>query len=249
MEFQSLSSEMSFSNLNMHFIYYIKNKINNYTYVGMTYNANKRFSQHLSALQENEHINKKLQRDFNSYGQDNFSAGIIDIIPTKEKAIDREKEIIQSLIKVNVLYNEVLYANHNKENDLNDPATLRNFILKRIEDGKGKEEIRNLILSFGISKIKMNNAFTKLNCTPSYNKEEKLMMQKFYLHYDHSEQNETDGSGIMKMFRNLLSEREDGFFNPDRKKFISGLEDLIKKLTFSDKQLRRLENELDKHYV
>lgn len=58
-------------------IYMIKCKINNKVYIGQSKNIKKRFSDHRSALNRNNHYNDLLQNDWNKYGQCSFEFSLI----------------------------------------------------------------------------------------------------------------------------------------------------------------------------
>ena len=55
------------------YIYKITNKLNGKAYVGLTIqNVETRYKQHLYLLENNKHHSTKLQKDFNTYGKENF---------------------------------------------------------------------------------------------------------------------------------------------------------------------------------
>ena len=53
-------------------IYAIKNKVNNKLYIGQSQNIKNRWNYHKNRLNNNKHLNKKLQNAWNKYGPDNF---------------------------------------------------------------------------------------------------------------------------------------------------------------------------------
>lgn len=61
----------------MYYIYKIENKINNKKYIGLTNNIIRRKARHFTDLRSNRHDNSFLQKEFNIYGQDNFSFEIL----------------------------------------------------------------------------------------------------------------------------------------------------------------------------
>ena len=85
-------------------IYYIKNKINNKVYVGMSINLKKRFNRHLNLLKRNSHFNANLQEDFNIYGIDSFEFGILEEVDSR-LAEDREEFYISYFKSKNICYN------------------------------------------------------------------------------------------------------------------------------------------------
>ena len=58
-------------------IYCIKNKINDYIYIGQSTDTNRRFKDHIRTLRQNTHHNIKLQTSWNKDGETNFEFFII----------------------------------------------------------------------------------------------------------------------------------------------------------------------------
>lgn len=80
------------------YIYKITNKLNGKVYVGLTIqNVETRYKQHLYLLENNKHHSTKLQKDFNTYGKENFlfSFNLYEINGIEELA-ELEKEAIES---------------------------------------------------------------------------------------------------------------------------------------------------------
>jgi len=67
-------------------IYRIRNISNNHSYIGQSYDLNKRKTSHFSTLKKNIHFNAYLQNAFNKYGENNFVFEIL-LICEKEKEI------------------------------------------------------------------------------------------------------------------------------------------------------------------
>lgn len=57
----------------MYYIYKIENLINHKKYIGLTNNLTRRRARHFTDLRCNRHDNKFLQKEFNIYGEENFS--------------------------------------------------------------------------------------------------------------------------------------------------------------------------------
>jgi hypothetical protein len=60
-------------------IYAIKNKANRKVYIGQSIHIQNRFKQHLAALEKGNHHSKKLQKDFDKYGPEQFTLEILEI--------------------------------------------------------------------------------------------------------------------------------------------------------------------------
>ncbi len=74
-------------------VYVIINKINSKIYVGSTINFNKRWKQHISALNLNRHDNSYLQKSWNKYGKINFEFKVIEEVEP-EFLLEREQYYI-----------------------------------------------------------------------------------------------------------------------------------------------------------
>lgn len=88
-----------------HYIYSIKNIINNKRYIGQTVNIKKRKSYHFWSLNNNRHFNSKLQNDFNKYGFDNFEFKILLIVTKKSDSNYHEKKLVDLWDTINNGYN------------------------------------------------------------------------------------------------------------------------------------------------
>lgn len=76
-------------------IYGIRNKINNFTYVGQTgENFQRRYWHHRWKLNNNSHDNQYLQNAWNKYGKDNFEFCVLEIVSDKDLLDDKEIEYI-----------------------------------------------------------------------------------------------------------------------------------------------------------
>lgn len=59
-------------------VYLITNKVNNKTYVGSSKDINRRIKTHKRELAEGSHNNRKLQKDYDKYGDENFEYTILE---------------------------------------------------------------------------------------------------------------------------------------------------------------------------
>lgn len=84
-------------------IYRILNLKNDWSYIGSSIDIDIRISEHFNNLSKNQHINQKLQIDFNKFGRDNFKFDILEET-TDDQLLIREKYWLD--ITEN-LYNEV----------------------------------------------------------------------------------------------------------------------------------------------
>lgn len=64
-------------------IYCIENKINNKKYIGQSIDIEKRWAVHKVELNNNNHVNKHLQRSWNKHGENSFEFYIIEICESK----------------------------------------------------------------------------------------------------------------------------------------------------------------------
>lgn len=71
-------------------IYYIKNKVTDFIYIGSSTNIGSRISKHFSQLKKGNHPNFKLLEDFNKYGIQSFDFGVLEL--TNINLLDKEKE-------------------------------------------------------------------------------------------------------------------------------------------------------------
>ena len=70
-----LQNNISYKNLAC--VYAIYCKVNGFRYIGQTMNLHRRVREHIAALRNTRHRNKRLQADYNHYGQDEFDFEIL----------------------------------------------------------------------------------------------------------------------------------------------------------------------------
>lgn len=78
------ASPQNDDDLNCNGVYQIHNKINNKNYVGSTSNLDRRIKNHKQHLAKGCHNNRKLQKDYDTYGLDAFDFIIL------EKAVEQD---------------------------------------------------------------------------------------------------------------------------------------------------------------
>lgn len=94
----------------MIYIYSITNLRNNKRYIGMTSNTYNRKRAHFWALKNNKHSNEKLQKAYNSYGEDCFEFEVVEKIDTNDRmlALHRENFYINEYNSYKNGYNKTL---------------------------------------------------------------------------------------------------------------------------------------------
>ena len=91
----------------MYYIYKIENLINHKIYIGLTNNIVRRRTRHFTDLRHNHHDNHFLQKEFNIYGEDNFSFSVEFEGNVTEKEIgDKEREFIKKYDSYRNGYNQ-----------------------------------------------------------------------------------------------------------------------------------------------
>lgn len=86
-------------------IYMIRNRKNNKVYVGCSNNIRKRWYDHKTDLNKNEHGNEHLQRSWNKYGEDSFEFTVLTECNTEELE-DFEQYWMDRLDSFEIGYNQ-----------------------------------------------------------------------------------------------------------------------------------------------
>ena len=84
-------------------IYTIKNNINEKVYVGVTKNLLHRWGRHVSYLRQGNHPNDRLQRDFNTYGEEAFVVEVL--VDIEEIDLEEEDKWINHFTSLQKCYN------------------------------------------------------------------------------------------------------------------------------------------------
>src|SRR3990172_6151005 len=109
-------------------VYKITNTATGQIYVGSANNLRTRKNYHFHKLQNDRHVNKYLQADFNKYGEDSFEFEIIEFCE-KEEHLEREQYYIDEL---NPTYNIAPTAG-NMTGYAHDDATKRKISLSMMK--------------------------------------------------------------------------------------------------------------------
>ena len=93
-------------------IYKITNIVNKKAYIGSSIDINVRWQQHVNDLNNNKHINKRLQNAWNRYGQSNFLFEILQVLETEDKLLLIEQDYLDEYKSYNrnIGYNIAKYA-------------------------------------------------------------------------------------------------------------------------------------------
>lgn len=84
-----------------YYLYSITCLFNNKTYIGISNRFRHRVSQHLYDLKINNHCNRFLQADYNTYGKDQFVFDIIEIYDDKAGVLRAEKYLTDVVFNLN----------------------------------------------------------------------------------------------------------------------------------------------------
>ena len=107
-------------------VYAITNTINGWVYFGSTIHEKQRLSRHIRHLRKNKHFNKRLQADFNEYGEECFTIEVI------------ERGIHESALHFHERSLIVCYASENNDRVYNTSRT------PRISEAKRKQLRRQM---------------------------------------------------------------------------------------------------------
>lgn len=118
---------------------------NNKIYIGQTYCFVRRCSQHLKLLQDKKHNCKKLQKDVNIYGLDNFKFEIIVNENNLKKRLQLEKKYIKNTLKEQ-LYNLIQIHNFKTQPRVAQRIKIHDIIYPSIREASRQiqESTRNI---------------------------------------------------------------------------------------------------------
>lgn len=86
-------------------VYMILNIENNKMYIGSTVDSEKRFRSHLNGLRGQYHENRKIQKDFNIYGEECFRFITLCETVSIEERLEIEESLIQGMRTFDIGYN------------------------------------------------------------------------------------------------------------------------------------------------
>lgn len=86
-------------------IYKIRNKINDYCYIGRSENIYRRWNTHIYHLKKKTHTNLELQADVDFFGLDAFEFSVIEYVPSHDKTELAFRELDNIYSFVGNLYN------------------------------------------------------------------------------------------------------------------------------------------------
>lgn len=111
-------------------IYAIVNFVHGGVYIGSSIDVFRRYDGHISDLKKGIHVNTKLQRAWNKYGEDNFVLALIEEVPDRSKLF----EIEQIWIDIGGYYNMARIAGP-PPNQLGKPSPRKGIPLDEIRPG------------------------------------------------------------------------------------------------------------------
>ena len=86
-------------------VYAIQHNVTGRIYIGSSENVTNRYKNHVSALRRGNHVNKELQKDFDSFGE-NYSLYVLDTIEDWEhRGLEQEWMYKLNTIDFRVGYN------------------------------------------------------------------------------------------------------------------------------------------------
>lgn len=173
----------------IYYIYKIQNLINNKIYIGLTNNIERRRNRHFSDLRNNRHDNNFLQKEFNIYGEENFSFEVIfggDV--SDEEIGDKEKFYIKYYDSYKNGYNQNEGGNFGPSNGGSQLVEKDIFeILSALEFSKERPgEVLSQI--FGVTKTTISRIKKGINHTGYFNLfKEKKYEERYSIYKDFCE--------------------------------------------------------------
>ncbi|MED3635190.1 GIY-YIG nuclease family protein [Bacillus thuringiensis] len=193
MTLKNIAGEYLISELDMHFIYCIKNIENEMKYIGMTNDPNKRFSTHFQQLELNSHVNKKLQNVFNKFGSMKFVVSIVGVTTSRVEAFLEERKYINGLTTSKKLYNSVLYDGDSKVEKLKLMHEIINMYTQNVS-------FKDIIKKTGLGKMKISNILQRNGYLQPFTEEMSKLSRAFFSASVFAE-NEND---VYQKFKDIL---------------------------------------------
>lgn len=138
----------------MYYIYKIENQVNHKKYIGLTNNIERRRARHFTDLRCNRHDNHFMQKEFNIYGEENFTFNIeFQGNVTSNEISEKEREYIKKYDSYKNGYNQNEGGNFGPSNGGSQLTQADIFnILAAIEFMPMKRPGQVLSNLFGVSK-------------------------------------------------------------------------------------------------
>ena len=134
-------------------IYKIENKVNGTVYIGKSHDIVKRWQQHIKSLDDNSHVNARLQKDWNNYKIDCFDFSVVKTC-NKDELSNYEQYYIGEYFNSTNIYNSQIKSSSVIKNYGKKPAKQKKKTIKP----KKKNQCKKCYSSVYIPKgIKINN--------------------------------------------------------------------------------------------
>ena len=134
-------------------IYKIENKVNGTVYIGKSHDIVKRWQQHIKSLDDNSHVNARLQKDWNNYKIDCFDFSVVKTC-NKDELSNYEQYYIGEYFNSTNIYNSQIKSSSVIKNYGKKPAKKKKKTIKP----KKKNQCKKCYSSVYIPKgIKINN--------------------------------------------------------------------------------------------
>ena len=209
-------------------VYKIENKLNNKVYIGESNDIERRWLEHIEELNNNSHHSYKLQNDWNTYGEENFTFKILEEI---EKIKGSSYKTNMQLIYVEGKYidqYDSITNGYNIENTIEEILNGKKVIVREKMD---KGYLRNLIKNNGIPNDKSKKKKSKAKSKAKVNSNEKncIMIYKELLNEGYIMNFSTSIHSILESVEIFYKENNSFYVNDKYLKdnyFINGKEQI-----------------------
>jgi group I intron endonuclease len=147
-------------------IYKITNKINGMVYIGESLDIERRWAEHKADLDSNKHHSRKLQKDWNKYGEDNFIFEVIEEL-NQEYSSSLKKLISLALEDRYIKQYDSIENGYNVEHTLykilkGEKGVFRDNVINKVHINMLKNVVKNIQINNGVY-ISKNKSKTKKN--------------------------------------------------------------------------------------